>query len=420
MYESEEMNKTIDIDGIMEIFVLGYSLNGKTMLKHKKFLMAQMPPFRIYSKPSTIDDVYEALEQSVEQSLDSNMALALTGGLDSRIIAGLVAQFDKDVFAFTCGSSYTEQEIARKICSVLNLRHYAIKLPPLNFELLTHIKKILTRIGGHSNLLNVYMRTCMDEQLSRIGIKQVLTGGGFDEVNGGTSAMEVYSKDSFINSRIRHSHPVLPQKYREVVFRNLTQYCKGIPFRKLFPLVIVRNRFLRKFEIKEWVNRTTPLINSEVLSSICSLPYHERLNKRMQREILRRYFPKLYNIPYAMSLLLPRFPHIIHRGVNNMARKFYIQTKLRHQCPLVTNSQYHFFRSNIHLFYLSLQKYPPPLFKSKDVKYLINNLDSKSARLLNIIAIYSVICEEMEGKMKPYPRGYPSNGIAIKGTGNDF
>jgi hypothetical protein len=177
----------------------------------------------------------------------------------------------------------------------------------------------------------------------------------------------------------------------------LKEYCEKIPFRKIFALAIVRNRFLRRFElqVEDFLEPIYPLVNSEVLSTICSLPQHFRLNKRMQRLILLRYFPKLYRIPYAMSLLPPVFPHFIHRSVNNAAQQFYVKAKLNRPCPLISNSQYHFFRSNLHLFRPLLMKYLPPFFKSRQIDCLINNLNPKSARLLNRIVAYSILCEEL-------------------------
>jgi len=387
--------KNIAIEGVMEILLLGYSLNGKTMLKDKKFAMAEMPFFRVYSKQSTIDDVYEALRRSVEQSLESDIGLFLSGGLDSRIIAGLVAESTKDIVAFTFGG-YNEQMIAKKVCSILKLHHVTVKLPPLDLELLAHIKKIVREMGGDYNLRETYVNTTLGKQLSRIGVKEVVSGIGFDEVNCGMNAAEVYSKASFIRFLVGRSHPFLPQKYREVVSRNLAEYCETIEFRKLFPSVIVRNRLLRQLKIREWIHRRAPLINSEVLGAICSLPYHERLNKRMQKKILCRYFPKLYRIPYSMSLLFPSFPYIVHRGVNKMVQELCIQTQLKRQCPLDTGgpSDYYFFRSNFRMLRLLLLKHLPPLFKLEDVKYLIDNLNSKNATLLNRMAIYSMICEQ--------------------------
>jgi hypothetical protein len=103
--------------------------------------------------------------------------------------------------------------IAKKICTVLKLSHRTIPLPrmPLDSQLLRETKDIVTKTGGSFNIASVPVRTSVDKKLRRMGVEKIITGGGFDEVNGGTSGIEIYSKDSFIESRIRHSHVVFPR-----------------------------------------------------------------------------------------------------------------------------------------------------------------------------------------------------------------
>ena len=383
----------IDFDGVAEFLTLGFTLNEKTMLKNVKVPSLSVPNFEIQSKPSTVDDVYEALKDSVQRSIKPNMALSLSGGLDSRIMAGLVAEFDKNMPAYTFGYSNIEKKIAKKICSVLKLHHYVINDSMLLDERsMEHLKGIVEETGGVLDLFNMQISIVVRKRLSEFGVKRTLGGGTFDEVNGGLIARKVNSNEGFCKILIQAAHPILPRKYREIVFQNLTKCCRGIPFRKLFVLVLVKNMF-RNLKVKGWAPPTIPVMDSQVLSALVSLPYHKRITKRVQRKILRKYFPKLYRIPYAMSMLPPLFPNIIHIGVQKTIRTIHKYTHSEKPCPLLTFDVTYFIRNNLHLLRDTLLKHPPPLLKPEDIKNLINNLNSTNASLLLRLSTYALIKE---------------------------
>ena len=387
------MNVTLDFDGVAEFLTLGFTLNGKTMLKNLEIPMWPIPSFEILPKPSTIDEVYEALKDSVQRSIKPNMALSLSGGLDSRIIAGLVAEFDKNIPAFTFGYSNTEKKIARKVCSVLKLHHHVINdLRLLDEQSIEHSKEIVKETGGVLNLFIIQNKSVASKRLSEIGLKRTLGGGLFDEVNGGLMARKVNSNEGFCKILIQAAHPILPRKYREIVFQNLAECCRKIPFRKLFVLVLVKNLF-RDFKVKGWVKTDVPVIDSQVLSALVSLPYHKRIMKRVQREILRKYFPKLYRIPYAMSLLPPLFPNTFHVSVQKAIRTLHRYAHSEKPCPLLTFDHTYCMRKNLHLLRNILLKHPPPLLKPEDIKNLINNLNSANAQLLSRLSTYALIKE---------------------------
>lgn len=379
-------NMEIDFDGVAETLVLGYTLDSKTMLKNVKIPSAPVPDFELGSKPTTIDDVYEALRRAVCSLLKPHTAIRLSGGLDSRIIAAMASQFDKSVIAITYGESQVEKRIARKISHVLGLRHYSIDDEYLlSDELMPAVERRVIETGGTMRLHSILFEMIEKKHLQDLAIKNVITGAAFDEINGSSIGPCLISKSSFCNILVKHSHPILPNEYRQRVFGNLLEHCENIQLKKLFLCVTIRNRFLRS--LKNPFNMIIPLLSPDVISAILSLPYHERMNKNIQKRILRKYFPKLFKIPNSSSMLPPSLPYILHRAITKAVRTLYIRRKY----PLLPVSQPHFFKTNLHFFHEALVGHPPPLLNSRQIKWLISRLSHKDADLLARIVPYSLI-----------------------------
>ena len=384
----------INFEGVAEFLTLGFTLNGKTMIKNFNIPTLPMPSFDISPNQSTIDDVYQALTDSVRRSIRPNMALALSGGLDSRIIAGLIAECDKSIPAYTTGYSNMEKKIAKKICSVLKLRHYTINCPTrLNEKSIEHVKEIVKKSGGVLPVNDIHNKIVIWNFLRELNIKSILTAAMFDEITGGVFAYKITSMEDFCKLTIQSAtHPILSQKYRKITFKNLTKSCKGIEFRKLYALVHVKN-LRRDFKIKEWPETYQPIIDSRVLSTINSLPYKQQVSKHIQKKILRKYFPELYLIPYAKSMLPPFFPYIIHRKIRKPINVIHKYTHLEKPVPLLTFDVTYYIRNSIPLLRNILLKHPPPLLETLDIKKLIDNINTSNAILLSRLSTYALLKE---------------------------
>ena len=55
-----------------------------------------------------------------------------------------------------------------------------------------------------------------------------------------------------------------------------------------------------------------PVLNQNVVDCLDSIPFQYRINKQIQRWILKNSFPQLWNIPYYNSLLHNRVPFGLH------------------------------------------------------------------------------------------------------------
>jgi len=83
----------LNLNGLAELLTFGFTLDGKTMIQEKNIPSIPMS----IPKPKTnanMDDVYAALDEAMEKLIEAKTGLALSGGLDSRINAGIAAEIE--------------------------------------------------------------------------------------------------------------------------------------------------------------------------------------------------------------------------------------------------------------------------------------------------------------------------------------
>jgi hypothetical protein len=109
------------------------------------------------------ENFYEVFEQAVLNAVKPDMILTLTGGWDTRVIAGILSKNNVTLPAITWGSKL-EKIIASKVASTLNFKHYS----------------------------------CLSvEQLRQKGYRYLLIGAGFDEVNGSWMGSKAKTDEQF-------------------------------------------------------------------------------------------------------------------------------------------------------------------------------------------------------------------------------
>jgi asparagine synthetase B (glutamine-hydrolysing) len=380
---------------VAEFLIFGFTLDGKTMTKD-----VSIPPIPMsvpeYRKSVSVDDVYVALKEATEKLIAPDTIIGLSGGVDSRIVAGITAEIEK-IPAFTSGTSNLEKRIAHKIASTLKLPHHLINIDMhLDEEAIEKLKTHVKSSGGTLDVFNLYLHTSTMRHLKKHGIKKILTAYGFDEINCGSFSFKINSTRKFCRAFTEaFAHPLLPKQYRETAERNLIKSCQNIPFRAIYPLMWIRN-VLKDYDIEDFARQKTPLIDSNVLSTITSLPHEQRICKRIQKAILRKHFPKLYPIPYAMSGLPPFFHDRIHAYMQRAIQTIFA---FHNPKPLITWDRHWFMRTNLPLFHKILLADVPPFMSKVTVQKLIylvqtrrNDLD---ASLLNKLTTYALLSSQI-------------------------
>lgn len=138
---------------------------------------------------SYVSKLRELLAESVERNNPSDSAILLSGGLDTSILASILAT-NEEVTAFTVVTDgATDLDYARKIAEIFDLEHHVIRVSQK--ELFDRIPEVIKSLGSFDpaipNDLAIYMGLI---KAKRKGIKNIITGDAADELFGGYSYMQ--------------------------------------------------------------------------------------------------------------------------------------------------------------------------------------------------------------------------------------
>ncbi|MFO7966023.1 MAG: asparagine synthase-related protein [Archaeoglobaceae archaeon] len=138
---------------------------------------------------SYMSELKELLAKSVERNCPSDSAILLSGGLDTSILASILAS-NKEVTAFTVVTDGgTDLDYARKIAELYDLEHYVIRVSQKDF--FDRIPEVIKSLGSFDpaipNDLAIYIGLI---KAKRKGIKSIVTGDAADELFAGYSYMQ--------------------------------------------------------------------------------------------------------------------------------------------------------------------------------------------------------------------------------------
>lgn len=194
-YFSSEMKS---IDGIVdEMHELGpgqYYDNGHIARYYDIDDLKQ----RAQEHPATIADVREALVQAVHRRLMSDVPLGvyLSGGLDSTIVASIVAQVKPDVHSFAVGVEGSEDiQQARKAAEALGTNHHEYIYTAE--EILDALSDIIYHLESFDpTLVRSAIPNYFLAKMTRQYVTVVLTGEGADELYAGYHYLKEFDHDA--------------------------------------------------------------------------------------------------------------------------------------------------------------------------------------------------------------------------------
>lgn len=202
------------------------------------------------TKAEYYQDFFDVFQESVLDCVSDDILFTLTGGHDTRVIAGILASNNIDL-PVICWGSKIETAIAAKIGSIL----------------------------GFSEMYFT-SKTFAYDDINGLGYTKILTGLFFDEINSGFSGFKAKS-------------------YTE--FKQVQKL--GLDMR------------IKQISSQNKVTWICPLMESKVISCLEKIPFQYRVNKQIQRWIIKTKFPKLWNQLYYNSLLPMPFPYSVHNFV---------------------------------------------------------------------------------------------------------
>ena len=195
-------------------------------------------------------DIFEAV---ILDCVKPRMVLTLTGGWDTRTIGGILA-LNGVTLPSVCYGTRFERSIASKIAATLGFPHYS---------------------GANSPIIY---------GLAQKGFEYLLTGSFFDEINGSWSAHWADNFQDFL---------IAQEKGMKRRFPSIFNYAQLVARDHLPRLVM-------------------PILTKEVIASLAAIPWRYRIDKQIQRWILKTKFPELWRIPYYNSMLPCFLPYPLH------------------------------------------------------------------------------------------------------------
>ena len=228
-------------DAISEFFVFGFILGDKTMIKGRRLPQFLIP--EVYLRPrSSLEEVYHALRNAIQKTLneETNCAVTVSGGQDSRILACIVAELGFDIPAFTYYSAF-EAKIAARVCDKLGLKHYYAPIGyDMNDAFLEKETKVIGELGGIKDVVIVNMGLRVQQMLDKLDVKTLIHGGRFNEVLG--TGIPLGDVNTYFN---RIANGSFPEWYQTRAYRSLCEYCSQMSRNEIFLRVTVQSTINR-------------------------------------------------------------------------------------------------------------------------------------------------------------------------------
>lgn len=206
---------------------------------------------------------YNVLENAVSDLVKPNMVFTLSGGLDTRLIAGILAKIGADVPTVSYGDRM-ERLVSAKVADVLGLENFVFS--------------------------QRYVKPALSKFLHDKGFRYVMYGTFFDEVNGDWAGHKAKTREQFQKACDRTMRVALASSEKNQ-----------------------RNALLQNV----W-----PILDSRVQEALSQIPWQMRKGKQVQRYLLRTKFPKIWRILYYDSMLPPCFPFTVHSVSDIVVHRF--------------------------------------------------------------------------------------------------
>lgn len=311
----------INNQSINEVRVIGREISQKTF--SGKNLDYKIPHFD--EVKTSLDDVKKALMDSMQDYDD--IALLLSGGKDSRMLACLLKELGKEVACYSYigrHSKYEENElkVAKKVANILGFRHKKIEI---NWDAY-YDRKIIPKIIEASDGVPIFQAfLTMATIRPKIPEKNLITGDLITEFldtaeyrpwKDGKDIKEVLFKREEVILKTSEDKKIV-EKLKDIYEKNdiNTLLCLRKSDR------IVRAQVYKKLGYKV----IHPALDKDVLQYTFSLPMKQKTDGYLARNIIKKTSPKLYKLRNARSPFSLRFPlsfhiaygKIMNTGVNN-------------------------------------------------------------------------------------------------------
>ena len=269
-------------------------------------------------KRDYVGETYEKIESAILRSVRgaSKVAVTLSGGLDSRMIAAVLARHKVPIHLYNMDYG-RESPIARAVADVLGVKLQV--LPPHRDP--THIM-----FGGHDAVdclyhVNQTWGWDLGEQAAKDGCDLTMDGLAFDTILGSVLRSEGSGPEALARGLMEtfHNYDVvtlsrvvgkpLAEKIHEMIFASLLEQagaCIAEAGEWASECFVMTNR-IRKYTFgwglanMHYLPGAFPYVTRDLFEHCMRLPLELRLEHRLYRQIYRERFPELARIPWAKT-----------------------------------------------------------------------------------------------------------------------
>jgi hypothetical protein len=302
-----------------------------------------------------VDEMHEILHHSIAETIKTKPAwvLPLSSGLDSRLIAGVMASLGVNAYAYTWGpKENTDAIYSRQIAKTLEFPWKHITLPA-DF-LVRYTPQWAVWMGRAMHFHGMYLMSFLDEIMGEPAaptingfIGDVISGDGLKE------AMTIHSSPKYqigtewyihwSAEQLRSVAKFPVEEALEANAANIKEQIESFPgarFQKLLYLPL-RNRqrlfisFLPTL-MDYWRGTATPYLNRSYARFCFSLPRAVLDDRRLLGDVFKRYYGKLSTIPgsYAHDPYILTGRYLIKRRAAHAlppALRHYLAKGFEHQ-----------------------------------------------------------------------------------------
>jgi asparagine synthase (glutamine-hydrolysing) len=373
--EDERVPRKVDEQGVIELFTFRHVMADRTLIQDVRFLpaghlvvyrdgQAHMRPYWTptivedrppLSRETYVDEIIAALRQALERQMYDERPVGefLSGGLDSRTLAGLIPPSSGRFHTFSrgpreCWDVRFGAMVARRVGS----QHHFLELEP---DFLLHYgRKGVWITDGLMTVNDIYMLGIIDQVKPHVDVVFLGTGRG-DGILGGVALdsemLQAATLDevakAFFARRSCMPQAVLTrvlsrpfyQKTDGVVFDTLRQMLSQYGSDTLHGLIEVfylqcrwpRSSWWGALLSRTQVETRSPFSDNELCDLVCRVPVCWRLNRQMQLAVIRRSRPDLAwvrwdetGLPISISspnvILMQRAYFRARREIENLTR----------------------------------------------------------------------------------------------------
>jgi len=382
------MKMKTDQLALSEFLNFGFILGNRTLSPDHKLNEINLR-YEIENRKSSWKNVYRALEESTLKicSEAKHPILMLSGGLDSRIIAGIISKHSLDIPTLTLTYKDEEDLIARKVCSVLKLEHYVILVKPEEKDL-TQMKKIVRSTCGIIPVHWFLNDLVASQKIKSLKISHAIYGIWLTELWNREYSCD-YNSASMFCEKMAYSMNVLKPEYFTASMRNLFEYCIEKPLKTLYYETLIKSYTRGFLALKRiGIESLFPSLDERFLTETFALPSELRKNKTVNHLILKHEFPQLHKIR-DVSLRLPR---VTPKKIQLIYNRFHGFMMNKMNFSRGVKDIPHAFKNN---FQLTNRLKKPLICKRSVLKDLVNQFfkTGKHFNLITRLITYSLFTE---------------------------